>query len=98
MFNVRHKEGYISFGIVGKSLHFCKELRPGCYLNATVNLDVHEFGALESMVFIPDCVTLTEPTVSGGCGSGVPIQCPGGGWSSRDRSACALKNRGPMLR
>ena len=49
---------------MGKSLHFCKELRPGCYLHATVNLDVNEFGALESVVFIPDGVTLTEPTGS----------------------------------
>ena len=29
--------------------------------DATVNLDVNEFGALESVVFIPDGVTLTEP-------------------------------------
>ena len=82
VFNARHMEGYISLGFVGESLHFCKELRPGCYLNATVYLDVNELGALECVIFVPDSVTLTEPTGSefpGEFGSGGPAQYLGFG-------------------
>ena len=46
-------------------------------MNAT---DVNEFGALESVAFIPDGVTLTDMDVNG---KGGPVQCPGRGWSIR---------------
>ena len=33
-----------------------------CGLDATVYLDVHEFGTLECMVLVPYGITLTKPT------------------------------------
>ena len=47
-----HNQGDISLGLDGEIEHEGDKGRPGCYLDITVDLEVHEVRAFEYMVFI----------------------------------------------
>ena len=47
-----HYQGNVTLYIVGEVLHEGDKVRPGCYVYATVHLEVEEMGALECMVLI----------------------------------------------
>ena len=55
-----HYQGNVTLDIVGEVLHEGDKVRPGCYVYATVDLDVGEVRALECMVFVPKGATGTE--------------------------------------
>ena len=47
-----HYQGNITLYIVWEVLHQGDKGRPGCYVYATVHLEVEEMGALECMVLV----------------------------------------------
>ena len=68
-----HYQGDISLDIDGEVLHEGNKWWPGCYVDAAINLEVQEVGALEHMVFVSEGATGTEAagTLLPGC-VGVP--------------------------
>ena len=55
-----HYQGNVTLDIVGEVLHEGDKVRPGCYVYATVYLEVKEVGALECMVFVSKGARGTE--------------------------------------
>ena len=62
MFDTGHKSCDVPLCVELEGLHFCVELWSGCYVDAVVDLEVQEFGALERMVFVANASGITEPT------------------------------------
>ena len=64
VFDVGHESCNVVLCVELESLHFCVELRSWSYVDAIVDLEVQEFGALKCMVFVTYASRVTEPTGS----------------------------------
>ena len=64
MLDAGHKSCDVALCVEMEGLHFCVELRSGSYVDAIVDLEVQEFGALKCMIFITDVSRVAEPTGS----------------------------------